>query len=130
MLPARLVEAYRGARKVVEVGAGTQWADALGLAGALGCEVLVADRDPRVLGAPAPLRSAVDDAFAPDLGLYRGAALLVAVRAPEDLQRAASGIAQAVGADLALKPLGSELAALPGWPRHERVEGWHWLRHG
>jgi uncharacterized UPF0146 family protein len=120
VLPGRVLAAYRNARRVVEVGAGASW-------GTPGCEVLVTDTDPRVLGAPAPLRAAVDDAFRPQRALYEGAALLLAVRAPEELQVAVAALARAVGADVLLLPLGQELAHLDGW-RHEAVQGWHWLR--
>ncbi|MCA1813074.1 MAG: hypothetical protein LC624_03870 [Halobacteriales archaeon] len=128
MLPARMLAAYRDARKVVEVGAGTQWAHALALAQALpGCEVVVMDTDPRVLEAPKALRAVLADAFRPQRALYEGASLLYAVRAPEELQAALAGIARSVGADVAFLPLGQELTRPEGW-RHEVVEGWHWLR--
>lgn len=123
-----MLAAYRGARKVVEVGCGTQWGEALDLARASpGTEVLLADVDPRILEAPKPLRAAVDDAFHPRAALYAGAVLVYAVRPPEELQGAIARIAAGAGADVAFLPLGQELARLPGW-RDEVVEGWHWLR--
>jgi uncharacterized UPF0146 family protein len=126
--PRALLTRYAGARKVVEVGVGSAWLHALEAARALpGCEVWVTDVDPRVREAPAPLRAAVDDALRPTLELYEGAALVLAVRAPEELQAAASHVAHEVGADLAVLPLGGELATIDAWPRHDVVEGWHWF---
>lgn len=133
--PARLLAALRGARKVVEVGAGPRFEVALALARELpGCEVLVVDTDPRVLAAPSPLRGEVDDVTAPRLGLYEGAALLYGVRLPEDLHAPAARLARRVGATLALRLLGDEVPALPGWGPGEVLadaEGaWHLWRPG
>lgn len=117
MPPARLLDPCRGARKVVELAAGTQFGEALAVARALpGTEVVVTDTDPRVREAPPPLRGEVDDVLRPRLGLYEGAALLYAVRLPEDLHAPALALARRVGADLALRLLGDEAPAAPRPP--------------
>lgn len=113
MPPVRLLAAYRGAAKVVEVAAGTDFAEALAAARALpGTQVVVTDVDPRVREAPAPLRGEVDDLLHPQRALFEGAALVYAVRLPEELHAAAAGVAREVGADLALRLLGDEEPAL------------------
>lgn len=112
--PARLLAAYRGAAKVVEVAVGTDFTEALAAARALpGTQVVVTDVDPRVRAAPAPLRGEVDDLLRPQRALFEGAALVYAVRLPEELHAAALRVAQVVGADLALRLLGDDEPALP-----------------
>jgi uncharacterized protein len=125
MLPPALVARYRGARKVVELAAGTRVDVALAWAAALpGVEVVLVDVDPRVAEAKAPLRGAVDDLLRPTIALYEGASLLYAVRLPEDLHPAALALARAVGVDLALRLLGDEAPAAGELPAL-RIEGWH-----
>lgn len=120
MPPARLLAGYRGARKVVELASGPRFDEALQAARALpGCEVVVTDVDPRVREAPPPLRGEVDDLLKPRLAVYEGAALLYAARLPEELHAAAGALARRAGADLALRLLGDEAPALPGWPAPE-----------
>jgi hypothetical protein len=131
--PKRLVEAYEGARKIVEVGCGTHFEDALALAHALpGVRVVVTDIDGRVRDAPPPLEGVVDDVRRPRPDLYDGAALVYAVRLPEELHASLARAAQAVGADLALRLLGDEVPELSGWGRPEvladRSGPWRWWR--
>lgn len=106
--------------KVVELAAGRRFDLALDLA-ARGFAVTVTDLDPAVLAAPAPLDAFVDDLHRPDVARYRGAALLVARRMPEELQVAAVALARAAGVPLAFRPLKDELAEI-GPVR--LVEGW------
>lgn len=131
MLPPRLLSGYQGARKVVELAAGTQWAEALAVARALpGCEVIVTDIDPRVRDAPKPLRGAVDDLTRPALEVYQDAALLYAVRLPEELHVPAARLAERVRADLALRMLGAEAPAAGLGPPEVFPDRWMRWRFG
>lgn len=124
MLPLPLLARCRGARKVVELASGPRFEVAQAVARALpGCEVLVTDVDPRVREAPPPLRGEVDDLLRPRLALYEGAALLYAVRLPEDLHVPALALARKVGAPLALQLLGDEAPAT-GEPGRSLGQGW------
>lgn len=126
MPPRRLVERYLEARRIVEVGAGQHTDEAMAFARALpGCRVVVTDTDVRVLRAMPPLWAEVDDVTRPRLDIYEGAALVYGVRLPEDLHGPAATVARQVGADFALRLLGDEAPALPGWGPGEAVgEGW------
>ncbi|HEX2023048.1 MAG TPA: UPF0146 family protein, partial [Candidatus Thermoplasmatota archaeon] len=119
-LPPPLLDRARRARRVAEVAAGARFDVALALARVARANVLVTDRDPAVLRAPAPLVAAVDDLLAPDLALYDGVDLVVAVRIPEELQAPAARLASRLGADLALRPLKDEWADLRPWT-HETL---------
>jgi uncharacterized protein len=133
MPPARLVARYVRARKLVEVGAGQRFDDAGAFARALpACRVVVTDTDMRVLRAEAPLWAEVDDITRPRWDLYAGASLLYGIRLPEDLHAPAAAVARKVGADFALRLLGDEAPALPGWDAGEAVgSGWHlWAAKG
>jgi uncharacterized UPF0146 family protein len=66
-----------------------------------------------VLEAPPPLQAEIDDMLRPRWAVYEGAALLYALRLPEELHAAAAEIAGHVGADLALRLRGDEAPALP-----------------
>lgn len=130
MLPPPLAERVRAARLVVEVGAGRRFDTALAMA-ALGPRVLVTDIDTGVLSAPAPLQVLVDDVTRPDIGRYGGAELVVAVRAPEELQLPIARLARRLGADLAMRPLKDEWADITpafrrsvAWP-----DGWRYFTH-
>ncbi|MFZ3383566.1 MAG: UPF0146 family protein, partial [Candidatus Methanoperedens sp.] len=46
------------------------------------------------------------------MGIYRNASLIYAIRPPIDLQDAIAAIAREVGADLIIRPFGSEKADL------------------
>lgn len=133
MPPKALVAAYQGARKVVEVGCGAQFGEALAFARALpGTRVVVTDTDPRVRAAPAPLEGMVDDVRRPRAEVFEGAALVYAVRLPEELHEATSAAARAAGADLALRVVGDEVPELPGWRADEVLSDpsgpWRWWR--
>jgi hypothetical protein len=118
-----LVERYRGAAKIVEVGAGQRFDDAIAFARALpGTRVVVTDTDPRVLRAEAPLWAEIDDITRPRRANYEGAALVYGVRLPEDLHAAAGTLARSIGADFALRLLGDEAPALPAWGPGEVLE--------
>ena len=63
--------------------------------------------DPGMFAVP-PL----DDIFKPDMGIYRNASLIYAIRPPIDLQDAIAAIAREVKADLIIRPFGNEKADL------------------
>ena len=50
----------------------------------------------------------VDDITNPDLNIYRDASLIYSIRPPEELQQHIKVVAEAVGADLIIKPLSTE----------------------
>lgn len=130
-LPPPLLARVARARKVVEVGAGGVFATALALqAHAPRAEFVLTDVDPRVLRAPPPLRGVLHDVTRDGPGPLAGADLVYAVRLPEELQRAAAGLARELGADLALRPLKDEWADLaPHFFRHEAWGGgWRCFR--
>lgn len=96
---------YRG--KVVEVGVGSRPEVALLLKE--GMDVIVTDISEQ---AYAGLRFFRDDIFAPDIGIYKDAALIYSIRPPIDMQEAIAKTAREVGADLLIRPFGSEKADL------------------
>ena len=99
--------------RVVEVGAGYSLEVALGLQ-AWGLEVVLTDKEERLLGS---LRVEKDDIFSPCQELYRGARLLYSIRPPLELQMAIGRVAARLGADVLVRPLGDEVAELPGFSR-------------
>ena len=52
-----------------------------------------------------------DDVTRPDLRLYRGASLIYSIRPPMEIQRNIIELAEVIGADTLIKPLGSEIIA-------------------
>lgn len=115
----------------MEVAAGDRFEAALALVAAVpGAQVWVTDVHPKVLRAPPPLVARVDDLWAPDLSLYRGAALVYGLRIPEELQGAAARVARTVGAPFAHLPLKDEYADLSDvFPRPPRVLSGGWRLH-
>ena len=107
-----IVRNYTG--RVVEVGVGHRADVALQLALCPSLSVVVTDVEERLLGS---LRVAKDDIFSPRLDLYRGASLLYSIRPPLEMQLAMGALAASVGADVLVRPLGDEVAELPGFSR-------------
>lgn len=108
---------------MLEVGAGKEWTTALALHDA-GARLVVSDVDPEVLLAPPHLRAILLDVTRPDRGLLGDVDLVYAVRVPEELQLSCARLAEALGADLALRPLKDEWADL-GHRRYQVwTEGW------
>lgn len=124
-LPAALLDRTRRARVGVEVGAGRDFSTSLALAAAAPeAAWWVTDVDPRVLDAPAPLRSRIVDVTAPP-AFDPAPDLVLAVRLPEELQVPAWRWARALDADLAVRALKDEWADVPGaqvWG-----EGWRFV---
>lgn len=112
MLPAPLLARAKHARKILEIGAGTDFTTALALhEAARDATILVSDVDPRVLRAPAPLLPMLLDATrAEDLRALQGVDLVIAVRIPEELQASCFALARRLGADLAMRALKDEWA--------------------
>jgi uncharacterized UPF0146 family protein len=104
--------------KVVEVGVGSVPEVALLLAPHL--EVLATDKAAGIVGG---LFVVEDDVFSPDPDLYRGASLLYSIRPPLEMQLAMGRLASEVGAELIVRPLADEVAAIPGFYRSLVNEG-------
>lgn len=118
LLPAPLVERARRVRCGLEVGAGARFETALALREANPeARWIVSDVEPRVLLAPPALEARMLDVLRPSLEGLGEVDLVYAVRLPEELQLAASRLAVALRADLALRPLKDEWADL-GVRRH------------
>jgi uncharacterized UPF0146 family protein len=126
-LPLQLLARASRVRCALEVGAGARFETALALREANpGARWIVSDVDPRVLIAPPGLEARVLDLLRPDVAGLGEVDLVYAIRLPEELQLAASRLASALAADLALRPLKDEWADV-GARRHEAWgEGWRY----
>lgn len=102
-----ILENYRG--KMVEIGVGSRPEVALLLKDR--ADVIVTDINEQTY---AGLRFCRDDIFAPDMGIYKDAALIYSIRPPIDMQEAIARTAREVGADLLIRPFGNEKADLCG----------------
>ncbi|HWG89648.1 MAG TPA: UPF0146 family protein [Candidatus Thermoplasmatota archaeon] len=130
-LPEALLSLARRGPFIVELAAGNRFAAALQFAHAVpGLKVRVTDVAPKVREAPPPLEAHLDDLWEPNLDLYRGAALLYAIRIPEELQAPAARLARTVGAPLALLPLKDEWADLTPLLGAARLLPGGWRLHG
>ncbi len=98
-----ILKNYRN--KVVEIGVGCMPHVALALKE--GMDVVVTDV---VAQRYAGVRFCLDDIFAPDMGIYKGATLIYSIRPPIDMVDAIAGVAEKVGADLLIRPFGNEKA--------------------
>ena len=98
--------------KVVEVGIGAAPEVALLLVPQR--EVVATDKVGRALGGMAIVG---DDIFSPSLDLYRGASLIYSIRPPLEIQLAMGRLAKKVGAEVMVRPLGDEIASIPGFRR-------------
>lgn len=104
-----ILKNYSG--KVVEVGAGFAGDVALRLRS---LNVIATDVEGRSIGC---LHAEKDDIFAPRMEIYEGASLLYSIRPPLEIQLAMGRLAQEIGADVLVRPLGDEVADLPGFTR-------------
>ncbi len=98
-----IINNYRN--KVVEVGAGSLPQVALLLKDKL--DVVITDVIERKYEG---LRFCRDDIFKPDMGIYRDASLIYAIRPPIDIQGAMAAVSAEVGADMIIRPFGNEKA--------------------
>jgi uncharacterized UPF0146 family protein len=103
---------YKG--KVVEVGAGfvTDVASRLKTLGLL--DLVATDLEKRDLES---IAVRADDIFSPCREIYEGASLLYSLRPPLEMQIAIGELACQIGADILIRPLGDEIAELPGFSR-------------
>jgi len=99
--------------RVVEVGAGYVSDVALTLI-FRGLDVSATDKEERFLDG---LHVEKDDIFSPRLELYEGACLIYSLRPPLEMQTAIGDLARRIGADVLIRPLGDEVAQLPGFVR-------------
>ena len=99
--------------RVVEVGAGYVSDVALTLI-FRGLDVTATDKEERFLDG---LHVEKDDIFSPRLELYEGACLIYSLRPPLEMQTAIGDLASRIGADILIRPLGDEVAQLPGFVR-------------
>lgn len=110
-LPPQLRARAARTRVGLEVGAGARFETALALhAVNRAARWIVSDVDPRVLDAPPPLEARMLDLEHPAIGDLCDVDLVYATRIPEELQPSASRLADALAADLALRPLKDEWA--------------------
>jgi uncharacterized UPF0146 family protein len=58
-----------------------------------------------------------DDIFSPRREIYEGASLLYSLRPPLEVQIAMGDLARRIGADVLFRPMGDEIAELPGFSR-------------
>lgn len=104
-----ILKNYSG--KVVEVGAGF----ANDVASRLKpLNVIATDIDSYSIDG---MRVEGDDIFSPRLEIYAGASLLYSIRPPLEVQLAMGMLASKIGADVLIRPLGDEVADLPGFTR-------------
>jgi len=99
--------------RVVEVGVG-HVADVAAILKAREMDVVLTDKEAHKLGR---LTVEKDDIFSPRLDLYLGASLLYSLRPPLELQIGMGELADRIGADILVRPLGDEVATLPGFSR-------------
>lgn len=109
-----LAERYPPGSSFVEIGVGSRTETAEELR-EMGFEVVTTDVEEGV-------GDVADDIFAPDRDIYREADALYSVRPGEEMQVAAAGLAEGLGLDLVVRPLGTEIAAGRGFELHN-VEG-------
>ena len=113
-LVAQYIAENYPAAKIVEVGVGHVPDVAVELKRlSSSCKVIVTDVQEQV-GLPESITFVRDDVTKPDLRVYRGAALIYAVRPPPELQPYMLKLARRVGAKLLVKPLAGESLALKG----------------
>ena len=98
-----IIANYKNASRIVEVGVGGFPLVGLILQEHLNMDIIMTDIKPYhdlVI---------LDDITNPDLNIYRDASLIYSIRPPEELQQHIKVVAEAVGADLIIKPLSTEL---------------------
>ena len=105
-----ILRTYSG--MVVEVGTGFVPEVALLLSRHL--LVIATDKERRKVGG---LSIEGDDIFEPRKELYLGASLLYSIRPPVEVQMAMGNLAKEIGADILIRPIGNEVADLPGFSR-------------
>ena len=97
-----IIKNYGSASRIVEVGAGSFIEVALNLQRHLKMGIIMTDIKP---SHECILQ---DDIVNPDLKIYKDASLIYSIRPPEELQTYIMKVAEAVGADLIIKPLSTD----------------------
>ncbi len=92
---------YSGAEKIVEIGIGSEDSVYRTLKREMDAEILAVDIQPSG-------ETIFDDIFEPDLNQYQGASLIYSIRPNPELISALRKIAQAVGANLLIRPLSTD----------------------
>lgn len=100
-----ILRSYKG--KIIEVGIGKHPEIALLLKDHL--EMIVTDTSDLCMEG---IRFIRDDIFDPNIHVYKGASLIYSIRPPVEIQHAIASVAKQVGADVIIRPLGSEKADL------------------
>ncbi|MDI6859119.1 MAG: UPF0146 family protein [Methanocellales archaeon] len=100
-----ILRSYKG--KIIEVGIGKHPEVALLLKDHL--EMIVTDTSDLCMEG---IRFIRDDIFDPNIHIYEGASLIYSIRPPVEIQHAIASVAKQVGADVIIRPLGSEKADL------------------
>ncbi|HIH44241.1 MAG TPA: hypothetical protein HA257_03930 [Candidatus Methanoperedenaceae archaeon] len=93
-----------GGKKVVEIGVGRLHEIARMISGCV--DLTVTDIEP--VGQGSGLRFVQDDVFQPDMDIYMNAGLIYSIRPPIEMQGAMGAIAERVGSDMVIRPLGTE----------------------
>jgi uncharacterized protein len=96
-----IINNYKRADKIVEVGAGSFLEVALTLKEHLKMDIMVTDVKPGE-------EITRDDIRHPDLKIYDGAALIYAIRPPEELHPHLVDVAERVSADLIIRPFSTD----------------------
>ncbi len=97
-----IINNYPGAKKIIEVGVGSQSGVLEELDKALDAQVIGTDiktSDPEIVS---------DDIMNPDLRIYENADLIYSLRLPIELHSYIKEIANIAGSDLIIKPLSTE----------------------
>ncbi len=104
-----ILKNYSG--KVVEIGAGAV-ADVASRLKAL--DVIATDAHSYSIDG---IQIEKDDIFSPIMEMYEDASLLYSIRPPLEVQLAMGTLAAKIGADVLIRPIGDEVADLPGFTR-------------
>ena len=102
---------YGDARKIIEIGVGHRIDVAERISQALPlAEVLVTDKDESWVRSrkSGRIRAIADDVMFPSLKLYLGASLVYCLHPPEEILSGLERLANGVGADLLIVPIGDE----------------------
>lgn len=119
-----IVNNYKNARKIVEVGIGKFPEIAIGLKSKLPeAEIVVTDINPHVLEPISKyhcIKTAVDDIIMPDIRTYENSDLIYSIRPPPEFQHYLLKLAKIVKADLLLRLLTNEPLCI-NHPNHKIV---------
>ncbi|WP_414469609.1 UPF0146 family protein [Methanobacterium sp. ACI-7] len=100
-----IIDNYKDADKIVEVGAGKFHKVALILQENLKADIVLTDIK------PSSNKIVQDDICNPNLKIYKGSSLIYSVRPQPELQPYIIKVAEKVGADLIIKPFSTEFVS-------------------